>query len=120
LPATVDLGPVHSVKQKITETSEFLIWLDPADDRDAASCTQQDVDEWLDAGPSTRDRDPDRDPDLLRHRPRDRPQPQRADSIPPGQDDCSPNVAGGHETEAEVSTRASTHQTSTQHALSCS
>lgn len=47
-------GPVHAAKQEITETIRFLTWLDATYDRDAASCTQQDVDEWLATGPSTR------------------------------------------------------------------
>jgi len=46
--------PVHSAKQEITETVKFLVWLDETYQRTAATCTQQDVDEWLSAGPTTR------------------------------------------------------------------
>jgi hypothetical protein len=47
-------GPVHSAKQEITETVKFLVWLDEAHQRTASTCTQQDVDEWLAAGSTTR------------------------------------------------------------------
>lgn len=47
-------GPVHSAKQEITETVKFLVWLHGTYQRTAAACTQQDVDEWLAAGPTTR------------------------------------------------------------------
>lgn len=47
-------GPVHSAKQEITETVKFLVWLHGIYQRTAATCTQQDVDEWLAAGPTTR------------------------------------------------------------------
>lgn len=47
-------GPVHSAKQEITETIKFLVWLHEAHQRTAATCTQQDVDEWLATGPTTR------------------------------------------------------------------
>jgi hypothetical protein len=47
-------GPVHSAKQEITETVRFLVWLHDTYQRTAASCAQQDVDEWLAAGPTTR------------------------------------------------------------------
>ncbi|MDO5738534.1 MAG: hypothetical protein Q4P07_00120 [Ornithinimicrobium sp.] len=47
-------GPVHSAKQEITETVKFLIWLHETYERTAATCTQQDVDEWLATGPTTR------------------------------------------------------------------
>ena len=47
-------GPVHSAKQEITETVKFLVWLQQTHQRTAATCTQQDVDEWLATGPTTR------------------------------------------------------------------
>lgn len=47
-------GPVHSAKQEITETVKFLTWLHETHERTAATCTQQDVDEWLATGPTTR------------------------------------------------------------------
>lgn len=47
-------GPVHSAKQEITETVKFLVWLHETHERTAATCTQQDVDEWLATGPTTR------------------------------------------------------------------
>ena len=47
-------GPVHSAKQEITETVKFLVWLHESYQRTAATCTQQDVDEWLATGPTTR------------------------------------------------------------------
>lgn len=47
-------GPVHSAKQEITETVKFLTWLHETHHRTAATCTQQDADEWLAGGPTTR------------------------------------------------------------------
>ncbi len=47
-------GPVHSAKQEITETVKFLVWLLETYQRTAATCTQQDADEWLATGPTTR------------------------------------------------------------------
>lgn len=47
-------GPVHSAKQEITETLKFLLWLHETYGRTAENCTQQDVDEWLTSGPTTR------------------------------------------------------------------
>jgi hypothetical protein len=47
-------GPVHSAKQEITETAKFLVWLHETYQRTAADCRQQDVDEWLASGPTTR------------------------------------------------------------------
>lgn len=47
-------GPIHPAKQEITETVKFLLWLHDTYQRTAASCTQQDVDEWLATGPTTR------------------------------------------------------------------
>ncbi|MFJ4262137.1 recombinase XerD [Paenarthrobacter nicotinovorans] len=47
-------GPVHSAKQEITETTKFLLWLWETHQRTAATCTQQDIDAWLAAGPTTR------------------------------------------------------------------
>lgn len=47
-------GPVHSAKQEITETVKVLMWLHETHQRTAATCTQQDVDEWLATGPTIR------------------------------------------------------------------
>jgi hypothetical protein len=47
-------GAKHSAKQEITETIKFLTWLDEVHQRTAATCRQQDVDEWLATGPTTR------------------------------------------------------------------
>ena len=47
-------GPVRSAKQEITETIKFLTWLDQTHHRNAATCNQQDVDEYLMSGPTTR------------------------------------------------------------------
>lgn len=47
-------GPVHSAKQEITETVKFLVWLHETYQRTAATCTQQDAEEWLATGPTTR------------------------------------------------------------------
>ena len=41
-------------KQEITEAIKFLTWLHEHHHRSAADCTQKDVDEWLNSGPSTR------------------------------------------------------------------
>lgn len=51
---TATRGPVHSAKQEITETVKFLVWLHDTHQRTATTCTQQDVDEWLATGPTTR------------------------------------------------------------------
>lgn len=47
-------GPVHNAKQEITETLKFLTWLHEEHGRTVDTCTQQDVDEWLTSGPTTR------------------------------------------------------------------
>jgi hypothetical protein len=47
-------GPKRSAKQEVTETIKFLTWLDTTHHRTAATCRQQDVDEWLATGPTTR------------------------------------------------------------------
>lgn len=47
-------GPIHSAKQEITETVKFLVWLHETYQRTAATCIQQDIDEWLATGPTTR------------------------------------------------------------------
>ena len=48
------MGPTHSAKQEITETIKFLTWLHETHHRTAATCRQQDIDEWLATGPTTR------------------------------------------------------------------
>lgn len=47
-------GPRRIAQQQITETIKFLTWLHEHHHRTAASCRQQDVDEWLATGPTTR------------------------------------------------------------------
>ena len=47
-------GSVHSAKQEITETVKFLVWLHETYQRTAGDCTQQDIEEWLASGPTTR------------------------------------------------------------------
>jgi hypothetical protein len=47
-------GPKRSAKQEITETIKFLTWLEETHDRIIVDCTQQDVDEYLASGPTTR------------------------------------------------------------------
>ena len=47
-------GPVRSAKQEITETIKFLTWLEQTHHRNAATCNQHDVDEYLMSGPTTR------------------------------------------------------------------
>ena len=41
-------------KQEITEAIKFLTWLHSTHHRTLATCLQQDVDEWLASGPTTR------------------------------------------------------------------
>lgn len=47
-------GPVHWSKQEITETLRFLEWLDTEHGRTIETCVQQDVDQWVTTGPTTR------------------------------------------------------------------
>lgn len=47
-------GPKRSAKQEITETIKFLTWLEQTHRRTVTDCTQQDVDEYLASGPTTR------------------------------------------------------------------
>ncbi|MGV0676444.1 hypothetical protein ABQE62_09600 [Mycolicibacterium fortuitum] len=47
-------GPVHASKQDITEALKFLEWLRDEHGRTIANCTQQDVDQWVTTGPTTR------------------------------------------------------------------
>lgn len=47
-------GPVHASKQDITEALKFLQWLMAEHGRTIADCTQQDVDQWIATGPTTR------------------------------------------------------------------
>lgn len=53
-PGQTSERSTQSAKQQITETIKFLTWLLETHHRTAASCRQQDVDEWLAAGPTTR------------------------------------------------------------------
>jgi hypothetical protein len=53
-PGQANDGPKRSAKQEVTETIEFLTWLEAAHHRTAATCRQQDVDEYLASGPTTR------------------------------------------------------------------
>lgn len=47
-------GPTHSARQEINETVKFLAWLHETHHRTAATCRQQDIDEWVATGPTTR------------------------------------------------------------------
>ncbi|MBU8811721.1 recombinase XerD [Mycolicibacterium goodii] len=47
-------GPVHASKQDITEALKFLEWLRTEHGRAITACTQQDVDQWVATGPTTR------------------------------------------------------------------
>ncbi|SFJ16720.1 hypothetical protein [Amycolatopsis regifaucium] len=47
-------GPVHASKQDVTEAIKFLTWLKDTHNRSVQDCNQQDVDEWLGTGPTTR------------------------------------------------------------------
>lgn len=53
-PGQSSAASKRSAKQEITETIKFLTWLEQAHNRHAGDCTQQDVDEYLHSGPSTR------------------------------------------------------------------
>jgi hypothetical protein len=53
-PGQTSERSTQSAKQQITETIKFLGWLNETHQRTAASCRQQDVDEWLATGPTTR------------------------------------------------------------------
>ncbi len=53
-PGQASDGPKRAAKQEITETIKFLTWLHETHHRTAATCTQQDVDEYLAGGPTTR------------------------------------------------------------------
>ena len=53
-PGQASDGPKRLAQQQITETIKFLTWLHHTHQRTAASCHQQDVDEWLATGPTTR------------------------------------------------------------------
>ncbi|WP_237074087.1 hypothetical protein [Mycobacteroides abscessus] len=54
IPGQASDGPKRSAQQEITETIKFLAWLHETYGRTAAQCTQQDVDEYLASGPTTR------------------------------------------------------------------
>jgi hypothetical protein len=45
---------IRNARQDITEAIKFLTWLHTVHQRTAATCRQQDVDEWLASGTSTR------------------------------------------------------------------
>ncbi|QEN17586.1 recombinase XerD (plasmid) [Mycolicibacterium sp. ELW1] len=53
-PGQTSHGPTHSARQEINETLKFLTWLYETHHRTAATCRQQDIDEWLATGPTTR------------------------------------------------------------------
>jgi hypothetical protein len=53
-PGQSSEGPKRSAKQEITETIKFLTWLHDTHHRTASTCTQEDVDEYLTSGPTTR------------------------------------------------------------------
>ena len=53
-PGQASDGPRRLAQQQITETIKFLTWLHHTHHCTAATCRQQDVDEWLATGPTTR------------------------------------------------------------------
>lgn len=53
-PGQASDGARRLAQQQITETIRFLTWLREHHHRTSASCRQQDVDEWLATGPTTR------------------------------------------------------------------
>jgi hypothetical protein len=53
-PGQASERSTRSAKQQITEAIKFLTWLHETHHRTAASCRQQDVDQWLATGPTTR------------------------------------------------------------------
>ncbi|GAA4425013.1 hypothetical protein GCM10023169_22250 [Georgenia halophila] len=53
-PGRRSRGSVHASKQQVTETLKFLTWLRDTHGRDLDACTQQDVDQYLAEGPTTR------------------------------------------------------------------
>ena len=54
VPGQSSAAGARYAKQEITEAIKFLTWLHSAHHRTLASCQQQDVDEWLASGPTTR------------------------------------------------------------------
>lgn len=54
VPGQDSAPAVRYAKQEITEAIKFLTWLDSTHHRTLATCLQQDVDEWLVSGPTTR------------------------------------------------------------------
>lgn len=54
IPGQSSYASMRSAKQEITETIKYLIWLHDTHHRVAATCSQQDVDEYLASGPTTR------------------------------------------------------------------
>ena len=53
-PGQANEGPVRSAKQEVTEVIKFLNWLDRHHGRTVELATQQNVDEYLREGPTTR------------------------------------------------------------------
>lgn len=47
-------GAIHASKQEITEVLKFLTWLDAEHSRVLGTCTQQDIDQWIATGTTTR------------------------------------------------------------------
>ena len=54
VPGQSSAAGARYAKQEITEAIKFLTWLHSTHHRTLASCRQQDVDEWLASGPTTR------------------------------------------------------------------
>jgi hypothetical protein len=54
VPGQSTAAATRYAKQEITEAIKFLTWLHSAHSRTLATCLQQDVDEWLASGPTTR------------------------------------------------------------------
>lgn len=53
-PGQSTAAAARYARQEITESIKFLTWLHSTHGRTLASCLQQDVDEWLATGPTTR------------------------------------------------------------------
>ncbi|MCV7236009.1 gluzincin family metallopeptidase [Mycobacterium branderi] len=53
-PGQASERSMQSAKQQVTETIKLLTWLHDTHHRTAADCRQQDLDEWLASGPTTR------------------------------------------------------------------
>ena len=92
-PGQTSHGPTHSAKQEITETIKFLTWLHETHHRTAATCRQQDIDEWLppDRQPAPRSARSSCGPTRAKSTPRCTSTPHR-----PTAPACSPKTSDWH------------------------